>query len=148
MKLTEDQSGVLLMFAGLSQRVAGAPIHPKALRAWLQEESADGVIDRATVWLFRSGYITTVDGEAYSVTAQGWAVLDQHMIDQEEDARSEDRREGVPSPDEPVLAARSEHPDVLIMMGSFEIMAEAQRMTLRAFPNTAPSFRRKGHPGQ
>lgn len=68
MKLTEHRSGVLLMFAGLSMRLDGAAITSAALKAWLAEEAASGTVDRETLWLFRTGYITTVDGEAYTVT--------------------------------------------------------------------------------
>jgi hypothetical protein len=141
MNLKEHQSGVLLMFAGLSARSGGAPIRPAALKEWLQEEASSGTIDRETIWLFRTGYITTVDGDAYSVTEHGWAALDKHMIDVEEAACRNDFANGKASPKKPVLSARQEHHDVLILMGEFEIKAEAQRMTMRAFPKSAPSFR-------
>ncbi len=141
MKLKEHQSGILLMFAGLSARVGNEAVKPAALRAWLDEEATSGTIDRETVWLFRTGYITTIDGEAYAVTEEGWAALDRHLIGIEEASRREERANGGSSPFEASLSAKEEAPDVLILMGEFEIKAEARRMTFRTFPNASPAFR-------
>jgi hypothetical protein len=124
-------------------RATGAAIKPAALKAWIDEEAVNGTVDRETLWLFRTGYITTVDGEAYTVTDNGWAALDQYMIEMEEASRREEAANGESSPDEPVLPAKEEMPDTLIIMGAGAIKDEAQRMTMRAFPNTAPSFRHK-----
>lgn len=66
------------------------------------------------------------------------------MTDVEEEARREDQREGVPSLEGPLPLAKEELPDTLVLMGEHEIKAEAQRMTLRAFPNAAPATRSNG----
>ena len=133
MKLEEHQTGVLLMIAGLSGRADGAAIMPAALKSWIADDAVIGTIDRETLWLFRTGYITTNDGSAYFLTNSGWAALDQHMLEEEAAAQTEKEAEGDTSPPEPILPAKQEEPDVLILMGEFFIKAEAQRMTSALF---------------
>src|SRR6188768_2648953 len=77
MKFTDYRRGVLFMYAGLSSRTRFASIRARALKAWLNEEDIDGLIDRETLWLFRTGYVTTRDGQGYEVTEDGWAALDR-----------------------------------------------------------------------
>ena len=127
--LPDERAGVLHMFAGLSARAGGSAVRPQALKAWLQEELVEPLIDRETLHLFRIGYITTVDGEAYTPTEDGWAAIDEHRLVEEEATDREARLAGRYKPGEPLTPAKEELPDVLILVGDWLIKAEAQRLT-------------------
>lgn len=123
------------MVAGLSQQGGGEPINPKAIKAWLQEEATDGTIDREIAWLFRSGYIATLDGDAYSPTEVGWATLDQYLSDMHAAEREIEAKDSL---DEPPTRAKDEDATVLLLIGEWSLKAEAQRTTLRAFRRSSP----------
>jgi hypothetical protein len=142
MNLSQEQTGILFMYAGLSARAAHLPVQAQALRAWIQEENADGIVERETIWLYRSGYVTTVDGHAYGLTKDGWAALDSSLIAQEQAAEWEEQATGEHLPREPLLPAREELPDTLILIGEWFVKAEAQRLAATALQTARIKLRR------
>jgi hypothetical protein len=120
MKCTEQQAGTLLMFAGLSKRIGEKSISTKALTRWVDEESLDGSIERATIWLFRTGYISSDDGRRFVVTPTGWEVVDQIIKNASDE----------PSPSS---SDTEEHADVYLLIGEFKLKVAAQKLTQQVF---------------
>lgn len=121
--LDDHQLGVLLLMAGLSLRTNGAPVFYDAMRVCLDEEAANGIIIRETGWLRQTGHIIEASG-GYIVSDFGWATLDEHLIANEWAACGE------PSPDDPPTpTAKKTCSDLLLMMGDWQITAEARRLT-------------------
>lgn len=141
MKPNPERTGVLFMYAGLSVRAEGSPVRPRAITAWLHEENTDGLVQRETLWLFRTGHLTTVDGKAYNLTNEGWAALDGHLITDDEAADHEERETGEYLPREPQRPAREEPADMLIIMGEWLINAEAERLAANALRNVRQRWR-------
>lgn len=141
MSLSDERNGILFMYAGLSARTQFSPVRPQALKAWLNEENTEGLIDRETLYLFRSGYITTLDGEAYTVTGDGWASLDDHLRAEEEAAQREERETGESLPRKPLLPAKHELPDALVLMGEWQVKAGAQRLTTQVLSKIRDHWR-------
>jgi hypothetical protein len=125
--LPQQQRGVLLMFAGLSGRVAGAAVSPNALAAWLADEVMAGSLACHTLSLFRNGYLNTVDGDRYLVTADGWRMVNECY-----------RAMGEEDDDE---LAQDALPDVLILLGEAEMKAEAQHLAASVLGYPADRYR-------
>ncbi len=115
------------MFAGLSGRAAGAAVSPNALAAWLADEVMAGSLACHTLSLFRNGYLNTVDGDRYSVTAAGWRMVNECY-----------RALGEDDDDE---LAQDALPDVLILLGEAEMKAEAQHLAASVLGYPADRYR-------
>jgi hypothetical protein len=120
--LPQQEQGLLMMYAGLSRRAGGESVSPGAINAWLADPALGGSVERHTLHLYRIGYITTLDGDRYKVTATGWEAVEEIYRKLGEGEVEEDDKRAV-----------DVDPDVLILLGEWDMKAEAQHLAAAVF---------------